>query len=94
MDPGNGFKLIFPKVSCDDDTKYNKFLKKASDIWQVTTGTMKASSLQSSANTAPRKKKRIKKKAQTNLNIGGVDNLTPLLDAGLANGGDEGAAEF
>jgi len=41
-DPGNGFRLIFP----NDEGKYDKFLKKASDIWQVTTGTVRASQVQ------------------------------------------------
>lgn len=46
LDPSNGFRLIFPMnggSAGDDDTKYDKFLKKANDIWQVTTGTVRAS---------------------------------------------------
>ena len=46
-----GFRLIFPRVSASaisDDDKYDKFLKKANEIWQVTTGTMRASNIHSS----------------------------------------------
>ena len=41
MDPGNGFRLIYPKPE-DEENKYEKFLKKAHEIWSVTTGTVKA----------------------------------------------------
>jgi hypothetical protein len=41
MNPGNGFSLIYPRAE-DEDNKYEKFLKKAHEIWQVTTGTVKA----------------------------------------------------
>jgi tubulin polyglutamylase TTLL6/13 len=40
LDPKNGFKLIYPT---EDSDKYDKFLRKANDIWQITTGTVKAS---------------------------------------------------
>jgi tubulin polyglutamylase TTLL6/13 len=47
-DPGNGFRLIYPKgegnsAADDDGWKYEKFLRKAHEIWQVTTGTVRAS---------------------------------------------------
>jgi hypothetical protein len=41
MDPGNGFRLVFPRPE-DEENKYEKFQRKAHEIWQVTTGTMKA----------------------------------------------------
>jgi hypothetical protein len=43
MDPSNGFRLIFPRTQEDgDDFKYDRYLRKAHEIWQVTTGTLKA----------------------------------------------------
>lgn len=64
LDPDNGFRLIYPRP--DDDDKYNRFLKKAHEIWQVTTGTMRASNM-TNQNPIPKKKKKIKKKPTSNI---------------------------
>jgi tubulin polyglutamylase TTLL6/13 len=40
LDKENGFRLIYPTDTTD---KYDKFLRKAHEIWQVTTGTARAS---------------------------------------------------
>lgn len=83
--PDNGFKLIFPRA--EDDTKYEKFQRKAHEIWQVTTGTVRVSNLQSSsAQAAPKKKKKPKKKPTT----ASAAQAAPCLDPTLAEGGDEG----
>lgn len=50
--PGNMFKLIYPR---EDMSLYEKFQRKANEIWQITTGTLKQSQV-------IKKKKVIKKK--------------------------------
>ncbi len=47
MDPNNGFRLIFPGQ--DDEYKYDKFLRKAHEIWSVTTGTQRAGDIKNSS---------------------------------------------
>ncbi len=86
MDPGNGFKLIFPRPE-EEDNKYEKFLKKAHEIWQVTTGTMKANNNQTNPGI-PKKKKKPKKKAVVS-NVQVIVNPNEI-DPALADGGDEG----
>ena len=86
MDPSNGFKLIFPKAEGEDDTKYDKYLRKAHEIWQVTTGTLKTCDVKASNNSGiPKKKKKPKKKLTTTANA-------PPVDPALADAGDEGEA--
>ena len=67
MNPGNGFRLIFPRPE-EEDNKYDKYLKKAHEIWQVTTGTVKAPLAQNIPNL-PKKKKKPKKKVNPAANI-------------------------
>ncbi|TNV73845.1 hypothetical protein FGO68_gene12866 [Halteria grandinella] len=78
-DPGNGFRLVYP--TDESGSRYDKFLRKASDIWQVTTGTVRASQVQQQQ--VVKKKKRLKKKKEVN---------TELVVA-LGGGGDEGIPE-
>lgn len=86
MDPSNGFKLIFPRAEGEDDTKYDKYLRKAHEIWQVTTGTLKTCDVKASNNSGiPKKKKKPKKKLTTTANA-------PPVDPALADAGDEGEA--
>ncbi len=87
MDPGNGFKLIFPRPE-EEDNKYEKFLRKAHEIWQVTTGTMKANINMQPNPGLPKKKKKPKKKTATQ-NAQVVVNPNEI-DPTLADGGDEG----
>lgn len=89
MDPGNGFRLIFPRPE-DEENKYEKFQRKAHEIWQVTTGTMKANNNLQTNPGIPKKKKKPKKKVpaanvQANININENE-----IDPALADGGDEG----
>ena len=86
MDPSNGFRLIFPRAEGEDDTKYDKYLRKAHEIWQVTTGTLKTCDVKASNNSGiPKKKKKPKKKLATTANA-------PPVDPALADAGDEGEA--
>jgi hypothetical protein len=86
MDPSNGFRLIFPRAEGEDDTKYDKYLRKAHEIWQVTTGTLKTCDVKASNNSGiPKKKKKPKKKLTTTANA-------PPVDPALADAGDEGEA--
>jgi len=86
MDPSNGFRLIFPRAEGEDDAKYDKYLRKAHEIWQVTTGTLKTCDVKASNNSGiPKKKKKPKKKLTTTANA-------PPVDPALADAGDEGEA--
>lgn len=63
MDPSNGFRLVFPRGEDEDAGKYDRYLRKAHEIWQVTTGTLKACDVKASNNGGiPKKKKKPKKK--------------------------------
>jgi hypothetical protein len=92
LDPSNGFKLIFPRdpaLSDDNSYKYERFLRKANDIWQVTTGTVRASQLQNqSHHPLVRRKKRLKKKKDVS-----NGNIILSSDPALGGGGDEGVEE-
>ena len=87
MDPSNGFRLVFPRGEGEDEGKYDKYLRKAHEIWQVTTGTLKACDVKASHNGIPKRKKKPKKKQTTSNAAGGN---APPVDPGLADGGDEG----
>ena len=89
MDPSNGFRLIFPRSEGEEDSKYDKYLRKALEIWQVTTGTLKTCDVKASTNGGIPKKKKKPKKKQTTTQATTNGNAPPI-DPGLADAGDEG----
>jgi len=92
MDPSNGFRLIFPRGEGEDDPKYDKYLRKALEIWQVTTGTLKACDVKSSNNGGIPKKKKKPKKKQTTTLATAIGNAPPI-DTSMADAGDEGEGQ-
>ena len=66
MDPSNGFRLIFPRAEGEDDTKYNKYLRKAHEIWKVTTETLKTCDVESSNNSVIPEEEEVKQEADGN----------------------------
>ncbi|CDW74877.1 low quality protein: tubulin polyglutamylase ttll6 [Stylonychia lemnae] len=57
LNPSNKFRLIYPKPNGDD--QYEKYQKKAHEIWQMTTGTFRQIQAQSQVKE-PKKKKTLK----------------------------------
>lgn len=89
LDTSNGFKLVYPRgcngsAADDDGAKYERFLRKANDIWQVTTGTVRASTIAQQNTAVVKKKRRIRKKV--------VITANPV-DPSMGGGGDEGIPE-
>eukprot|EP00347_Sterkiella_histriomuscorum_P024455 403331059 len=62
LNPQNKFKLIYPKPSgtSSDNDDYEKYQRKANEIWQLTTGTMKQPNLTQVQTATEKKKKKVK----------------------------------